>query len=169
MAYNVFADNEAEQIKSVASNVFQGTNPDYDLADFYAVYPAYAPQGTEPSVTYLVDPDILQMYLDLANACIKQIRYHSYWAVCMGWFVAHFATLYLQGTALAGSTAAQVTSMAQARYNLASKAVGDVSASYDVNSIAADLDGWAHFKLTIYGQQLATAAKLVGKGGMYVW
>jgi hypothetical protein len=152
-----------------ASNIRVGDNPPYGLTDFYANYPAYAPRGVDPNITYIVDPTIIQMYLDLANTSIKETRWRSGWKIAMGWFVAHFITLYLQGMADANSTAAQVIAKGQSKGLMASKSVSDVSVSYDYNSIAQDLDGWAAWKLTSYGQQLATMGKMLGKGGMYIW
>jgi hypothetical protein len=111
---------------------------------------------------------VIQMYINLATASIMQRRWHSYWKIAIGWFVAHFCTLYLESMANPGSSAAQVVAAGQARGLMASKGVGDVSVSYDYNSIAQDLEGWAAWKLTIFGQQLATVGKLVGKGGMMV-
>lgn len=51
---------------------------------------------------------------------------------------------------------------------LTSKSVGDVSASYSTEYLQS-LTSWGTWNLTIYGQQFATLAKLVGKAGMYVW
>lgn len=152
-----------QNLVSRASNLRGGTNPPYTLDDFYANYPAYRPDNG------LVEPAIIHMYLELANACLQESRWRSYWKVAMGWFIAHFLTLYLQSTTNADSPAAQVINAGQARGLQSSKSVGDVSVSYDFSTAMNDLDGWAAWKLTIYGQQLATAAKLVGKGGMYIW
>jgi hypothetical protein len=161
---------------STASNLRGGSNPPYALEDFYINYPAYGPRelspsgpDAEPAIQYLVDPGIMHMYLDLANACLQESRWRSYWKIAMGWFIAHFLTLYLQSMVGADSPAAQVINAGQARGLQSSKSVGDVSVSYDFSTAMGDLDGWAAWKLTVYGQQLATAAKLVGKGGMYVW
>lgn len=161
---------------TTASNIRAGDNPPYLLDDFYLEYPVYGPRtvppvapATDPTITYLINPIVLQMYIGLADASIKETRWRSTWKVAMGWFIAHFATLYLQGMADANSTAAQVLAKGQSKGLMASKSVGDVSVSYDFNSIAQDLDGWASWKLTIYGQQLATMGKIYGKGGRYVW
>lgn len=154
---------------TTASNIRVGDNPPYILTDFYANYPVYGPRGDSLNATYLVDPVIIQMYIELADASIKQARWKTGWKIAMGWFVAHFVTLYLQGTASPAGTAAQVIAAGQSRGLMSSKGVGDVSVSYDFSSIAQDLDGWAAWKLTIYGQQLATMGKILGKGGMYVW
>lgn len=247
--YGTTDDAMNQSIITTASNIIDGTNPAYELADFYASFPAYAPRtangtaiatvvmtsgGTNYSVgdvltvaggtggvvrvdtvnvsgtiltyeliaggsgyaattsaattviptggsgatftttvntisTNLVDPLVIQMYIDLATACVKQNRYHKHWELCMGWFVAHFVTMYLQSVTDANSTAAQVIAAGRAKGLLVSKSVGPVSAGYDYNLIGQDLDGWCQWKLTIFGQQFASMAKLVGKGGMYVW
>jgi len=44
-----------------------------------------------------------------------------------------------------------------------------VSVSYDFNTVAQDFDGWGTYKLTLFGQQFITMAKLVSMGGMVVW
>lgn len=155
-------------VASIASNIKNGTNPAYTLTDFYAMYPAFAPRGTEPDITYLMPEIILQMYIDLAHACIKEARWKAYWKIGMGFFIAHFATLYLQSVTDANSSAAQVIASGQAKGLTTSESAGDVSYSQDINAIAQDLDGWAAWKLTAFGQQLATFGKLVGKGGMYI-
>jgi hypothetical protein len=162
----------AQRIVSNASNLRSGDNPAYTLADFYSVYPQFGPYREDEDATedsYLVPEAILQMFLDLANASIQEARYKGAWKLCMGFFIAHFATLWLESTASAGSPAAQVMEAGIARGLRTSESVGDVSASTDYSLIAQDLDGWAAWKLTIHGQQLATIGKLMGKGGMLVW
>jgi hypothetical protein len=144
-----------------AANVKTGTNPPYTLADFRSVYPQYTDN--------IVPDAVIQAYIDLANACILQVRWHSAWKIAMGLFIAHYLTLYLKGAAPAGSDAGTVASYGQPSGMNTSEAVGDVSAGIDYSSVANDLQGWAAWKLTIYGQQLATMAKLYGKGGMYIY
>ncbi|EHL08982.1 hypothetical protein HMPREF0322_00405 [Desulfitobacterium hafniense DP7] len=163
---------DSARIIASASNLRTGENPSYTLEDFFSVYPQFgAPdpeEGAEP-VPPLVPEPIVQMYINLAQTCVKQARYHDYWKVCMGFFVAHFVTLWLQGAANAGSPAAQVIAAGQSRGLVTSESADGLSVSTDYSTIAGDLDGWAAWKLTIYGQQLATIAKLLGKGGMMVW
>lgn len=169
-------DSGSGSLIAAASNLRTGDNPPYTLADFYALYPAYGPRKTpsedpegEPTITYLVDPIIIEMYIGMAEAVVKESRWRPRWKFAMGLFVAHFLTLYLQSLANANSTAAQVVAAGQARGLMASKSVGDVSVSYDFSTIAQGLDGWAAWNLTTFGIQFATLAKIVGKGGMYVW
>lgn len=169
-------DSGSETLIAAASNLRFGDNPPYTSADFYAMYPAYAPRSvlpespaTDPITTSIVDPSIIEMYIGMADAVVKEARWRKQWKFAMGLFVAHFLTLYLQSMAAANSTAAQVVAAGQARGLMASKSVGDVSVSYDFSAIAQGLDGWAAWNLTTFGVQYATLAKIVGKGGMYVW
>ncbi len=169
-------DSGSGSLIAAASNLRSGDNPPYVLDDFYALYPAYGPRETppedpegEPSVAYLVDPAIIEMYIGMADAVVKESRWRKQWKFAMGLFIAHFLTLYLQSLADANSTAAQVVAAGQTRGLMSSKSVGDVSVSYDFSTIAQGLDGWAAWNLTTFGQQYATLARMVGKGGMYVW
>lgn len=149
-----------------ASNIKQGDNPPFDLKSFYEVYPQFGPNKEGNSI---IPQIVTQMYLDLANKCVKEARWHSYWKLGMCLFMAHFCTLYLQGVADPNSGAAGVLEAGKAKGLDTSISVGDVSVSTDYSIIANDIDGWAGWKLTSYGQQLATIGKLLGKGGMYVY
>lgn len=149
-----------------ASNIRTGSNPAFLLSDFLAIYPQFGPDSNGVD---MVPKLIIQMFIDLADACINEARWHSYWKMGMGWFIAHFCTLYLQGLADPNGGAAAAMAAGQAKGLNTSESVGDVSVSMDYNQIGQDLEGWAAWKLTIYGQQLATIGKLVGKGGMYVY
>ncbi|MDU4960192.1 MAG: DUF4054 domain-containing protein [Sporomusaceae bacterium] len=169
-------DSGSARIIAAASNLRSGDNPPYTIEDFYALYPAYAPRETPspdpempPETAYLVDPGIVGMYISLAAAVVKESRWRRHWKLAIGLFVAHFLTLYLQSLTDTGSTAAQVVAAGQTRGLVASKAVGDVSVSYDFSTVAQGLDGWAAWNLTTFGQQYATLARMIGKGGMYVW
>lgn len=163
--YGQNIDARVEQISASASNILPGTNPSYDSKDFFSMYPQFR---TDANGDDLIPPIILQMYIDLASACVKQSRYRTAWAMCMGFFVAHFATMWLQGTVSPGSSAGQVLEAGKAQGLATSESVGDVSVSTDYSTIAVSLSSWAAWNLTIYGQQFATIGRMVGKGGMYV-
>lgn len=153
---------------SAASNIKDGTNPPYTLDNFYSMFPAFGPQGTGENETFLVPEVVLTMFLNLAHATVKQARWHGSWELAMGWFIAHFATLHLQSVTGANSSAETVISNAQARGLVTSSSVGDISESVDYNTVANDLSGWAQWKLTQFGVQFASMAKLLGLGGMVV-
>lgn len=123
--------------------------------------------GTDSS--YLVPLEVIQMYIDLAQIVVLQARYKAHWKMCMGLFVAHFASLYLQSVNGENASANQVMASARSKGIVSSKSVHDVSVSYDNSTINNDLNGWAQWNLTIYGQQFASFAKIIGKGGMMVW
>lgn len=144
-----------------ASNIKYGSNPPYKLVDFYNFYPQFADKVPEI---------VAQSFLDYANCCLQYRRYHGQWKICMSLFIAHFLTLYLE--TLAGgenSSADDVISSAQAHGIITSESAGSVSYSQDTGTITNDLDGWAQWKLTSYGIQFASIAKLLGKGGMLIW
>ena len=114
--------------------------------------------------TPLVPIVILQIYINRANASLLQGMYQDMWYHVMGLYIGHLATLWLMRQP-AQSTAGQVVSAALATGIKVSKAVGDVSASYE----AIPIDGWGAFNLTSYGQEFITYAKPTGSGGMLVW
>ena len=163
---NIDITATAENIKAVAANVARGSNPAFSAADFLAVFPQFS--AADPDVTLIPD-ELLELFIAMADASIKETRFRSQWKYATCLYVAHFATLFLQTQTGASNTAAQVVATAQAMFPRASKSVGDVSVSYDTAAINNDLPGWAAWKTTLYGQQLATIARIVGRGGMYVW
>lgn len=148
-----------------ASGIRIGTNPPYELTDFYIQYPQFGP---DTNSNYIVLQEVQEMYLNLANASIKEVRWHSSWKLAMGWFMAHFLTLYVEGMATPDSKEAGIIRAGQAQGLETSKSVGDVSVSIDYTTIANGINGWAGWQMTKYGQQLITIGKLVGKGAMYV-
>lgn len=145
---------------SIASNIRDGENPPYTISDFRAVMPAFTAE---------VLPDaILQQYIDMANGTIREARWHSMWREGMRLYIAHFATLYLSIPA-SGASAANIVESGKAMGAITSKTVGPISVGYSAGQEAtSDLTGWGAFKLTTYGSQFATLARLVGKGGMFV-
>lgn len=129
-------------------------------SDFLAFYPQFSGN---------IDSSILTEFVNLANATVTPQRWQNAWKIGICLFIAHFCTLYLQSLGGTSPTATQVVSAGQARGLLSSKSVGDVSAGYDYSAIASDLNGWAMWKATIYGQQFATMAKSLVKAGTYIW
>jgi len=149
-----------------ASNISTSDNPAFTLDDFASLYPGF---DEDAEGNRVVSPEIIEMYINLANACIKESRFNDYWKMCMGLFVAHFLTLWLQGSVSAGSNSAKVVEAGKAKGLVTSKSAGDISLGIDYNSISQDIDGWAAWKLTTFGTQLATISKLVSRGGMMIW
>ena len=148
-----------------ASGIRTGDNPPYELTDFYIQYPQFGP---DTNSNYIVPQEVQEMYLELADACIKEARWHKSWRLAMGWFMAHFLTLYVQGMADPNSKEAGIINAGKALGLQTSKSVGDLSVSIDYNSLASGVNGWATWKSTKYGQQLMQVGRLVGMGMMYV-
>ena len=148
-----------------ASNIKGGTNPPFAADDFKKIYPHfYYADGI-----CRVPEEVLDMYIEFAHACLKEKRYKKAWKMAMGLFVAHFLLLYMQSLVDPECASATVIQAGQTKGLTTSKTVDGVSVSYDFSTALADLDGWASWKLTNYGVQLATLAKTYGMGGMYVW
>lgn len=144
---------------AAASNLNSGTNPDYSKDTFLSDFPQLKVSCTATGDASPAIPDaLLTKFISMANASLSFSKYAENWSYCMGLFVAHFCTMYLDASK-DSSPSGLVTA----------KSVGDVSVSYDVNSIADDLKGYGTFKSTKYGQQLSTFARLAGFGGMLVW
>ncbi len=143
-----------------ASNIKTQENPLYTLNDFLTFYPQFA--GLLPDV-------VLNSFLELGQACVAKQRFGKMWQLAIGLFIAHFCTLYLQNVAEPGTEAADVVNAAQAAGVVTSESADGVSYSMDTSMLSQDIAGWAAFKLTAFGSQFATIAKLVGKGGIYIW
>jgi hypothetical protein len=128
--------------------------------------------GCTLNITQLLPPNLLvplgviQLYLNLASACLQEARWADYWPAAMGWFIDHFLTLYLRSNGNVGNTAGQVAQAGLSFGVTVSKSAGDVSVGYE--SIQSQLDGFAQWNLTLSGQMLASIAKILGMGFMYV-
>lgn len=165
MSYRLSVD-ESREIRRTASNVRPGSGQLMTYARFIELYPQFGESsggGDEP-----IEQNLVEIYLEIASKAISSQRWRAYWEHATGLFVAHFSTLYLMTYVDPGSPASDVVASAEARGIISSESASDVSASYDVNSITGDLEGWAAWKLTMFGQQLATLGKMAGMGGMMV-
>jgi hypothetical protein len=143
------------------TNIRGGDNPPFDLAEFLSLSPQFG-AGAVPV-------EVLEMYLALADEAIKIERWRSYWKMATVLFTAHFATLWTQSAADPTGDAAGVLKAGAARGLTTSKSVDSVSVSTDYSAITQDMAGWGAWKLTTYGTQLITLARMAGKGGMQIW
>lgn len=159
------------QIIAQASGVPSGDNPAFTAANFLAFFPNFASTISPPTEAYSLGlniPDaVFNQFLAEANAKILQSRWHSQWQMALCWYIAHYATLYLAATS--ATTVPGLIAASAPRALMTAKSVDDVSSSYDTDSLTRDLDGYSDLKATIYGQQLASRAKMLGKAGMMVW
>ena len=148
-----------------AANIRFGDNPPYAVADFQAFYPQFSTalfplNGTDPN-------PILQAFVNLANATVSQERWQDAWSLGMALFIAHYTTLYLQSLTPTGANSNAVVSSGLAKGVQVSKAVGDVSVSYQALTTGWEL--WGSWNLTTFGQQFMTMARMIGAGPMYVY
>lgn len=157
----MYADVDVFGIIAAASNIRTGDNPDYMVDDFLAAYPQFG-GGAVPDV-------ILKAWVNMAQSSIHKARYHDAWEICMGLYIAHWLTLYLQTAAKADDAVQKKITAGLAKGLQSSKSAGDISVSYDFSSVNEDFAGWGTYKLTAYGQQLVTLAQMHAVGGMVVW
>lgn len=149
-----------------AANTGNGSNPAYALSDFTADFPQFAKICTGDNPT--IPAALSQKFIGIANSSLPSSKYGEAWKYCMGLYVAHFCTMFLSSTR--GDSSAQgILKGAQPMMLQSSKGVGDVSESFDTSSAADDFKGFGSLKMTAYGQQLATFAKVAGMGGALVW
>jgi len=157
----MYADVDVFGIIAAASNIRTGDNPEYTVDDFLAAYPQFC-GGTVPEV-------MIKAWVNMAQSSIHKARYHDAWEICMGLYIAHWLTLYLQTAAKADDTVQKKITAGLAKGLQSSKSAGDISVSYDFGSINEDFAGWGTYKLTAYGQQFVTLARMYAVGGMAVW
>ncbi|MDQ0202483.1 DUF4054 domain-containing protein [Pectinatus haikarae] len=165
---NGHADMDIYGIIATASNIRTGGNPTYTADGFLGQYPQFSVKQAD-GITPVVSTVVLQAYINLAQASIHYNRYHDLWNICMGLFIAHWLTLYLQTAASASDSLKKIINNGLAKGLQTSKSAGDLSVSYDFSIVAGDFDGWGTYKQTGFGQQFITLAKTVSMGGMVVW
>lgn len=149
-----------EGIIGQASNIKRDNEKVYTKDQFLVTYPQF--KGLIPDAA-------MDMYVRLGNACISQYRYNAMWEHAIGLFIAHFCALYMQTMNPGGTEASAVLATASSIGVVTSESADGVSYSRDIGSVTQDLNGWAAFKLTAFGVQFATLARMVGHGGSYVW
>ena len=88
----------------------------------------------------------------------------------MGLFIAHWLTLFLQSMTSPDDPVGKIIAAGLAKGLQSSKSAGDLSVSYDFSFLnGSDFNGWGTYKMTAFGQQFVTIAKIYGMGGMVVW
>lgn len=117
-----------------------------------------------PLVT-LVPAIVLQTYINLASASLSQARWADSWRFAMALFVAHYMTLYLRSEGNPGSTPGAIARSGLEAGIVVSSSAGDVSKTIEVPKGLEDFGAWTE---TEYGVQLATQAKIIGMGPMYI-
>lgn len=161
-------DARVGYLASVASNIKSvDDNPSFTTDDFFVYYPQF--QGVGGLNSPALPTEVVDMYIEFANAALSAKKYGKQWKLMMCLFVAHFCTLYLQSYVPENVSAQQVIAASQAKGLVTSKSVGDVSVNYDFQNALSGLDGWANWGTTSFGIQFAAIAKMFGHGGMYIY
>lgn len=109
---------------------------------------------------------VINMYIALASASLVQKRWFDMWPLAVGWFVAHFCTLYLRSD---GDTYSSAGRAAAAGLNVGitvSKGAGPVNQGLQ---LVGGLEDWGMWASTTYGIQFAQMAKVIGGGPMLIY
>ena len=114
----------------------------------------------------LVPIMVILMYVALASSCLVQARWLNSWKFGMSLFIAHFLTLYARSDGNPMSTIGQVAAQGLSLGIQTAKSVGDVSVSYQP---VTGLEDWGMWNLTIYGEQFAQLAKMIGSGPLFLY
>ena len=142
------------------SNVYVTDNPAFSIeGDFNTVFPQF--QANVPGC-------VLNMFYTIADAALKEKRYKKSWKYMMCLYIAHLATLYLQTAGDVDDSKSKVLASVLPKGIATSKSVDGLSISYDFMDMGSDLAGYGTFKLTSFGQQLITYAKMYRGMGMWV-
>ena len=158
-------ESDVLSIVAGASNIKSGTNPPFTKEDLYAMYPQF---GVDSEGNQAIPETMIEMYIEVADNLIKETRFHKSWKLCMCLCIAHFLTLYVQGLSDLDSGTEGILKAGTVRGLDTSVSVGDVSVSTDYSLTVSNISGYEGWKLTSYGQQLITFAKMYGKGGMMI-
>lgn len=146
---------------AIASNVSLTQNPPYTIAMFRAAFPAF----TED----IIPDSVIENFIYLADATIKKAKFHEAWSLAMGYFIAHFATKFLETQVPEGATKEEILAAAQSSGLATSKSVGPISVSYDYTWLTNAFPGWGDFATTTFGQQYISLAKPITGRPMLVW
>lgn len=117
-----------------------------------------------PAANMAIPLPVIQVFINLGTASLQQARWQDSWTYALNLFVAHYCTLYLSTESGPNSTPSQVAVSGTGKGILITKSAGDVSGGYQT-VIDENYTSW---NLTAYGQQLATLAKVIGMGPMYI-
>lgn len=115
-------------------------------------YPPNTSGGFIPQV-------VLNAFVAYGYACISWDRYRADWFMAIGFFIAHYCTLYLRS--MAGNSPQSLTAGQLATAGL-EKGITLQKSAFDVSSGAAQPQGiedWGTFTETTFGSQFATIAR----------
>lgn len=149
---------DVNNVEAIASNVRGGIDSAYDAAEFLTVYPQF---GELPTA-------VIEMYVNMAKESILESRWFSKHKIALGLYIAHYLTMWSETSSATPLTAAELASKGESKGSVMSKSMDGLSVSYGQSAGENDLTGWGTWKNTLFGQQLVTMARSVGRGGMYI-
>lgn len=89
-------------------------------------------------------------------------------AICRRALPGPFCSYVFKNIFQGSSGPSQAAAKAQPAGVIKSATMGDTTVSYDNSAVTIGTEKWGSWNATQYGQQLATLARQVGMGGMYV-
>lgn len=140
-------------VLSVASTTVTLSNPATANAASVLIYEA-------PPIPLAV----IQAYLNLAYASLMSSRWRELWVIAMGWYIAHFLTLYAQSMGNASSTPGQIAAQGLEQGLAVSKSAGPLS---QTQQHLTALESWGAWAKTSFGTQLISQAQVMGAGAVY--
>ncbi len=141
-----------------AANLKSKNGQEVSVMDFLTLYPSFEN----------MPPEVLELMLQQANDTVLESRWHARWKLGVCLYAAHLLTLWAKTSTPDGADDAAVAAAGQSRGTVTSKSVGGISVSYGASEATGDLTGYGSLKDTVYGQQFASMARLVGRGMMVV-
>nr|DAT36592.1 MAG TPA: head to tail adaptor [Caudoviricetes sp.] len=126
------------------------------------------PQFFDADGKSVVPEGVLQMFIDRANESVQVDRWQSGWRYAAGLYVAHYLTMYMRTYAPSASGPDQAAATGALQGVVKSARLGDTSITYDTDALTKATEGWGSLNATVYGQMLASEARLMGLGGTYV-
>jgi hypothetical protein len=108
---------------------------------------------------------VLLWYVYLAQANISSRWFVNVWPMAIAYFIAHFCTLWMRSETGPNTTPSQIVTSGLEKGMLVGKSAGDVSASVQ---FLEGYDEWGSLRETSYGQQLATLARSINCGPIWV-
>lgn len=134
----------------------------YTSDTFFAMYPNFAAQiGSPPSP--IIPLAVVDAFVALAVANLDCSLWQDSYPVGIGLYIAHYVSMWLSSSGTPATTAQQASTQGMSSGVLSSKAVGDVSASYDTT--VGVIDGAGAWNLTKYGRLFYMMAQIIGAGG----
>lgn len=149
-------------VRSTASHIGGGAG-EYEESMFLQDFPQFYTKGAQTPLYPHMDELIRQ-----ANAAIQPEQWLDGWRYACGLYVAHYATLFLRTCSESCETPAEAAATGALVGVVSSAKLGQDSVTYDTDALTKATADWGDLNATVYGQQLASRARLTGMGGCYV-